>query len=136
MIKSDYLLGMIGAMSEAIGQIIFNRERGRHREAEEIAKEEYMTLMGMPLDMILSLPAESLLDFLTTYGDLDPRKALMLVDLLTEDANTREDADETELAQAIFQKCEALLNALDRYEWDDDDVLAAIDQRMAAFGID
>ncbi len=136
MIKSDYLLGMIGAMSEAIGQIIFNRERGRHREAEEIAKEEYMTLMGMPLNMILSLPAESLLDFLTTYGDLDPRKALMLVDLLTEDANTREDAGETELSQAIFQKCEALLNALDRYEWDDDDVLEAIDQRMAAFGID
>ena len=128
MLKNDYLMEMIGAMCRAVSEIIFKRSKKEYAECHSLANDQYQSLLGMSLDMILSLPSETVFDLLGNFGEVEPKKVLTLVDLLKEDS-------EVFRAEAIREKCEDLLNLLDRYDLDDE-ALAELDKRMADFGID
>ena len=100
-----------------------------------MANDQYQSLLGMSLDMILSLPSETVFDLLGNFGEVEPKKVLTLVDLLKEDSEVfRAEANDA-TADAIREKCEDLLNLLDRYDLDDE-ALAELDKRMVDFGID
>ena len=130
MLKNDYLMEMIGAMCRAVSEIIFKRSKKEYAECHALANDQYQSLLGMSLDMILSLPSET-----GNFGEIEPKKILTLVDLLKEDGEVFKAENDEATADAIREKCEDLLNLLDRYDLDDD-VLAELDKRMSAFGID
>lgn len=135
MLKNDYLMEMIGAMCRAVSEIIFKRSKKEYAECHALANDQYQSLLGMSLGMILSLPSETVFDLLGNFGEIEPKKILTLVDLLKEDSEVFKAEDDEATADAIREKCEDLLNLLDRYDLDDD-VLAELDKRMSAFGID
>lgn len=135
MLKNDYLMEMIGAMCRAVSEIIFKRSKKEYAECHSLANDQYQSLLGMSLDMILSLPSETVFDLLGNFGEVEPKKVLTLVDLLKEDSEVfRAEANDA-TADAIREKCEDLLNLLDRYDLDDE-ALAELDKHMADFGID
>lgn len=135
MLKNDYLLEMIGSMCRAISQIIFKRNQKDYSECHALADDEYQNLLGMSLDTILSLPSETVFDFLGNFGKVEPQKVLALVDLLKEDGDTFQAEENLIMSTSIRIKCEDLLNLLDRYDLDDESLIE-LDKRMKIFGID
>ena len=113
MLKKDYLLEMIGTISRAISQILFQKSQKEYVTCHRIAEDAYQELMGMPLSMILSLPESTIFDFLSTFGELDPEKVFLLADLLKTDAEVFSAEEDGAMAQAVFDKCGALLEALE-----------------------
>ncbi|MEG0309834.1 MAG: hypothetical protein RSD63_03645 [Eubacterium sp.] len=135
MLKKDYLLEMIGAFSRAISQIIFKRSLKEYDKCHAIVNDELQKLMGMPLEIVLSLPAENIFDFLSSFGQLEPEKVLLLVDLLKEEIEVCNDEKNIETANLITLKCEEMLNLLDHYDLDEE-IAEQLDKRMSTFGID
>lgn len=135
MLKKDYLLEMIGAFSRAISQIIFKRSLKEYDKCHAIVNDELQKLMGMPLEIVLSLPAENIFDFLSSFGQLEPEKVLLLVDLLKEEIEVCNDEKNIETANLITLKCEEMLNHLDHYDLDEE-IAEQLDKRMSTFGID
>lgn len=118
MLKKDYLMEMIGAMAEAIGKIIFHKERGEYYEAHSEADNIYQTLTGMPLQTLLSLSGHDILNFLYTFGEMDPQKALMLIDVFKEDSDVFRADGDLEIADELMNKCSEMIDALDDTDLD------------------
>ncbi|MDO4289482.1 MAG: hypothetical protein Q4C55_09875 [Eubacterium sp.] len=106
---------MIGAIAKGIGQIVLKKSQKEYTQCHHIAQDGYQELTGMPLEMLLSLPEESIFDFMSTFGALEPEKVLVLAELLQTDAQVFLDEGEAPMGEAVLEKCRSLLEALKKH---------------------
>ena len=66
---------------EGPGHMPLNQKMCIRDRCHSLANDQYQSLLGMSLDMILSLPSETVFDLVVNCGEVEPKKVLTLVDV-------------------------------------------------------
>ncbi len=88
MLERDYLLGQIEQLAAFLAQVVLRRRAGQPVDDREL-DAAIQSLVGLPLDAVLSLPLPALLATLEPAGDPTWTRTRLLARLLAE----RGDAD-------------------------------------------
>ena len=98
---SDYVLRLIDQIALLLAEILQLRKFGRAGEAQEEISKACLENVGLPFALVKHSAPETILEMLESGGGTQHVRAIMLAELLLQDA---------ELAESAGQKREALIS--------------------------
>ncbi|HET6568620.1 MAG TPA: DUF6483 family protein [Rhodothermales bacterium] len=87
MITRDFILRQISQLAQALARVLFKKQAKEYVEAQEILASELKRVFGMDLEQIHTLDLEDLLALCRSGDGTSAEMALILADLLREDAS-------------------------------------------------
>ena len=90
MIHKDYIMRMIQQLSTVLMKILFNKETQNYDQAQAEIDEAYGELLGWDPILARGSSAEEILFKLQTPSGLDTERAMVVAELLREEAEIRE----------------------------------------------
>ena len=81
MLTEDYFMRMINQMLAVLTQILYHTEVGQHQEAQTLIDQSLEQLLGIRPNLLKQMDEKSILQLLTTLGELDPDRIVMVADL-------------------------------------------------------
>ncbi|SFM07123.1 hypothetical protein SAMN03159341_115103 [Paenibacillus sp. 1_12] len=109
MYQRDYMMRMIEQFTVTLGQVLFQRRNQRFAEAMELLTQAMKQLLGLNSKMVLALSVKDLLALLSTQGEFDAGKGLLLSDMLKAEGDLLVDAAEEPEGVACYLKSLELL---------------------------
>jgi hypothetical protein len=100
-VASDYILRLIDQIALLLAEILQLRKFGRAGEAREQISKACLKNIGLPFALVKRSAPETILEMLATGGGTQHVRAIMLAELLLQDA---------ELSESAGQKREALIS--------------------------
>src|SRR5687767_11741746 len=91
----DYLMRLIEQIARMLASIIMLRQAGRNEEAKDEIASMCLQTIGLPIERVRTSSPESVADFLSSSGALRHSRAIMLAELLIQDAELSEAAGRT-----------------------------------------
>jgi tetratricopeptide (TPR) repeat protein len=107
--QRDYLMRMIEQFSMTLGQVLFKRRNQQFAEAMELLTQAMKQLLGLNSKLVLALSVKDLMALLTTQGQFDAGKGLLLSDMLKAEGDLLVDAAEEDEGIACYMKSLELL---------------------------
>ena len=98
---SDYVLRLIDQIALLLAEILHLRKLGRAGEARRQISQACLENIGLPFALVKRSAPETILEMLATGGGTQHVRAIMLAELLLQDA---------ELAESAGQKRQALIS--------------------------
>jgi len=132
----DYLLRLIEQVSQMIAEILALRKVGRISDAAEQIEAICQQNIGLPLDLVKRSAPEAILQLLASGGGTQHIRAVMLAELLVQDAELNDDAGKNREATISRAQARVLLaRNIDRLSPDDQTVyrrkLEALDAQIS-----
>lgn len=113
MAQRDYLLRMFEEMTRVLVQIVYHKQIKDYQAAHALIDEQCKQALGMGSGFIRSLPDETLLSTLTTFGELDTEKCWLLALLLKAEGDLfAEENDEHNSFYSRLKACNLFLETL------------------------
>ena len=81
MLTEDYFMRMINQMLAVLTQILYHTEVGQHQEAQTLIDQSLEQLLGIRPNLLKQMDEKSILQLLTTQGELDPDRIVIVADL-------------------------------------------------------
>lgn len=81
MLTEDYFMRMINQMLAVLTQILYHIDAGQHQEAQKLIDQSLQQLLGIRPSLLKQMDDKSILQLLTTQGELDPDRIVMVADL-------------------------------------------------------
>jgi hypothetical protein len=91
-VASDYILRLIDQIALMLAEISQLRKLGRVREAHEQIARACLQNVGLPFELVKRSAPETILQMLATGGGTQHIRAIMLAELLLQDAEIEESA--------------------------------------------
>jgi len=82
MSQRDYILRIVEEFGRALAQVVYHRQIKDYAAAHSLIDEQCKQALGMGLGFIHSLPEETVLSMLTSFGTLNTEKCWLLATLL------------------------------------------------------
>lgn len=135
----DYLLRLIEQVSQMIAEILALRKIGRISDAAEQIEAMCQQNIGLPLDLVKRSAPETILQLLESGGGTQHIRAVMLAELLLQDAELKDAAGKNREATISRAQARVLLaRNIDRLSPDDQTVyrrkLEALDAQTSGPG--
>jgi len=135
----DYLLRLIEQVSQMIAEILALRKVGRISDAAEQIEAICQQNIGLPLDLVKRSAPETILQLLESGGGTQHIRAVMLAELLLQDAELNDAAGKNREATISRAQARVLLaRNIDRLSPDDQTVyrrkLEALDAQISGPG--
>ena len=135
----DYLLRLIEQVSQMIAEILALRKIGRISDAAEQIEAMCQQNIGLPLDLVKRSAPETILQLLESGGGTQHIRAVMLAELLLQDAELNDAAGKNREATISRAQARVLLaRNIDRLSPDDQTVyrrkLEALDAQISGPG--
>jgi hypothetical protein len=135
----DYLLRLIEQVSQMIAEILALRKIGRISDAAEQIEAMCQQNIGLPLDLVKRSAPETILQLLESGGGTQHIRAVMLAELLLQDAELKDAAGKNREATISRAQARVLLaRNIDRLSPDDQTVyrrkLEALDAQISGPG--
>ena len=70
MLTEDYFMRMINQMLAVLTKILYLKESGQYQEAQQIINQSLEELLGIPADLLKGMDDSSVMNILTTQGEL------------------------------------------------------------------
>lgn len=70
MLTEDYFMRMINQMLAVLTKILYLKEAGQYQEAQQIINQSLEELLGIPADLLKGMDDSSVMNILTTQGEL------------------------------------------------------------------
>ncbi|MCU6796969.1 DUF6483 family protein [Paenibacillus sp. WQ 127069] len=109
MYQRDYLMRMIEQFTMTLGQVMFKRRNQQFAEAMELLTQAMKQLLGLNSKLVLALSVKDLMALLSTQGQFDAGKGLLLSDMLKAEGDLLVDAVEEAEGMACYMKSLELL---------------------------
>jgi tetratricopeptide (TPR) repeat protein len=81
MLTEDYFMRMINQMLAVLTKIIGLKDAGQYQEAQQIINQSLEQLLGMPSDLLKQMDDSSVMNILTTQGELVSDRLYMVANL-------------------------------------------------------
>ena len=81
MLTEDYFMRMINQMLAVLTKIPYLKEAGQYQEAQQIINQSLEQLLGMPSDLLKQMDDSSVMNILTTQGELVSDRLYMVANL-------------------------------------------------------
>jgi tetratricopeptide (TPR) repeat protein len=108
--QRDYLMRMIEQFTATLAQVMFQRRNQRFAEALELITQAMKQLLGLNSKLVRALSVKDLIALLSTQGQFDAGKGLLLSDMLKAEGQLLLDADdEAEGLRCYLKSLELLL---------------------------
>jgi hypothetical protein len=135
----DYLLRLIEQVSQMIAEILALRKIGRISDAAEQIEAMCQQNIGLPLDLVKRSAPETILQLLESGGGTQHIRAVMLAELLLQDAELNDAAGKNREATISRAQARVLLaRNIDRLSPDDQTAyrrkLEALDAQISSPG--
>ena len=135
----DYLLRLIEQVSQMIAEVLALRKIGRISDAAEQIEAMCQQNIGLPLDLVKRSAPETILQLLESGGGTQHIRAVMLAELLLQDAELNDAAGKNREATISRAQARVLLaRNIDRLSPDDQTVyrrkLEALDAQISGPG--
>jgi hypothetical protein len=135
----DYLLRLIEQVSQMIAEILALRKIGRISDAAEQIEAMCQQNIGLPLDLVKRSAPETILQLLESGGGTQHIRAVMLAELLLQDAELNDAAGKNRAATISRAQARVLLaRNIDKLSPDDQTVyrrkLEALDAQISGPG--
>ncbi|MFD0868422.1 Uncharacterised protein [Chlamydia abortus] len=114
MYHRDYLMRLIGQMTQMLGRMAGLRKEQKHEQAEAIMEEWLGRSLGMSLKLIRALSYQDLIRLLTSGNGTDTDKLLIVARVLREDGELTESRYGRDAAYPLYVKSLMLLLAARR----------------------
>ncbi|NHN29782.1 DUF6483 family protein [Paenibacillus agricola] len=109
MFQRDYMMRMIEQFTVTLAQVMFKRRNQNFVEAMELLTQAMKQLLGLNSKMVLALSVKDLIALLSTQGQFDAAKGLLLSDMLKAEGELLRDDDNEEQAWRCYAKALELL---------------------------
>lgn len=91
MSQRDYILRLFEEFSRAIAQVLYHRQLKDYAAARHLIDEQCKQVFGVGIGFIHSIPEETLLSMLTSFGTLNTEKCWVLAMLLKAEGDIYQD---------------------------------------------
>lgn len=91
MSQRDYILRLFEEFSRAIAQVLYHRQLKDYAAARNLIDEQCKQVLGVGIGFIHSIPEETLLSMLTSFGTLNTEKCWLLAMLLKAEGDIYQD---------------------------------------------
>ena len=91
MSQRDYILRIVEEFGRALAQVVYHRQIKDYAAAHSLIDEQCKQALGMGLGFIHSLPEETVLSLLTSFGTLNTEKCWLLATLLKAEGDIYQD---------------------------------------------
>ena len=91
MSQRDYILRIVEEFGRALAQVVYHRQIKDYAAAHNLIDEQCKQALGMGLGFIHSLPEETVLSMLTSFGTLNTEKCWLLATLLKAEGDIYQD---------------------------------------------
>jgi len=91
MSQRDYILRIVEEFGRALAQVVYHRQIKDYAAAHSLIDEQCKQALGMGLGFIHSLPEETVLSLLTSFGTLNTEKCWLLATLLKVEGDIYQD---------------------------------------------
>jgi hypothetical protein len=105
----DYFLRLIDQVAQMLVEILALRRVGRNKEALELVAATCQQTVGLPLDLVKRSSPETILQLLESGGATQHVRAVMLAELLLQDAELSDTAGKSREAIIGRAQAQALL---------------------------
>src|SRR6266487_2655575 len=93
MSQRDYILRIAQEFGRALAQVLYNREIKDYTAAHSLLDEQCKQIFGMGIGFMRSIPEETLLSMLTSFGTLNTEKCWLLAVLLKAEGDIYQDQE-------------------------------------------
>jgi prolyl-tRNA editing enzyme YbaK/EbsC (Cys-tRNA(Pro) deacylase) len=104
-VATDYVLRLIDQIALMLAEILQLRRLGRAREAHDQIATACLQSVGLPLALVKHSAPETILEMLATGGGTQHVRAIMLAELLLQDAEIEEQAGKKR--EALISRAQA-----------------------------
>jgi tetratricopeptide (TPR) repeat protein len=81
MLTEDYIMRMINQMIAVLTQLIGLKNAGQYQEAQQMIDQSLEQLLGLKPDLLRNMEDESILNLLTSQGELGTERLFLLAEL-------------------------------------------------------
>jgi hypothetical protein len=110
-VATDYILRLVDQMTRMLAEILLLRKQGRAGEAIDRLEAICLESVGLPLDLARRSSPETILQLLESGGAKKYMRAVMLAELLLQDAELNEEKGESREGFIRRAQARALLAA-------------------------
>ena len=89
--QRDYILRIAEEFGRALAQVLYHRQIKDYAAAQSLIDEQCKQLLGVGIGFVHSMPEETLLSMLTSFGILNSEKCWLLAILLKEEGDIYQD---------------------------------------------
>ena len=107
---ADYILRMIQQVAMMLASIMAKRERGDVGAAADEIEEKCLQTIGLPLGLVKQSTPEMVAELLAAGGALACPRAIMLAELLVQDAELSVERGDPPMAAISYRHAASLLN--------------------------
>lgn len=111
MLTEDYFMRMINQMLAVLTKIIGLKDAGQYQEAQQIINQSLEQLLGMPSDLLKQMDDSSVMNILTTQGELVSDRLYMVANLYELEGDLL--TDQNRISEANLDYLRALTIYLD-----------------------
>jgi tetratricopeptide (TPR) repeat protein len=111
MLTEDYFMRMINQMLVVLTKIIGLKDAGQFQEAQQIINQSLEQLLGMPSDLLKQMDDSSVMNILTTQGELVSDRLYMVANLYELEGDLF--TDQNRISEANLDHLRALTFYLD-----------------------
>jgi hypothetical protein len=104
-VPSDYVLRLIDQIALMLAEILQRRKLGRAREAHDQIANACLQSVGLPFGLVKNSAPETILEMLATGGGMQHVRAIMLAELLLQDAEIEAQAGKKR--EALISRAQA-----------------------------
>ncbi len=104
MLTEDYFMRMINQMLAVLIQILYHKEAGQYQEAQILIDQSLEQLLGVRPDLLKQMDDTSVLQLLTTQGELVPDRLAMVADLYKLEGDLLADQNQNHEALQDYQR--------------------------------
>jgi len=90
-VQRDYILRIAEEFGRALAQVLYHRQIKDYAAAQSLIDEQCKQLLGVGIGFVHSMPEETLLSMLTSFGILNSEKCWLLAILLKEEGDIYQD---------------------------------------------
>jgi hypothetical protein len=109
MLTEDYFLRMINQMLAVLTQILYHKKAGQYQEAQILIDQSLEQLLGIRAALLKQMDDASLLQLLTSQGELDPDRLNMITELYQIEADLLAAQNDAKAAAADYQRALTLV---------------------------
>jgi hypothetical protein len=111
MLTEDYFMRIINQMLAVLTKIIGLKDAGQYQEAQQIINQSLEQLLGMPSDLLKQMDDSSIMNILTTQGELVSDRLYMVANLYELEGDLL--TDQNRISEANLDYLRALTIYLD-----------------------
>lgn len=117
MIRSDFITREIEIFIRSLANLLLKKDQGEYEEARHEINSTALSLVGLDIPMLLTLPGETILHLMNVTGSFNHNKCYMLAELMLQEAEIMENQGKPQ-AKGLYERALILFNHLNPNELD------------------